>query len=283
MISGVGIVILNKYIVTEDTFDYVVFLSFCHYFFTMVFFGILAKARYITPKQIPIDKRVTLAMASLGSIVFMNLSLASNSVGFYQLSKLACIPVIIVTEYVLYERIVPLSKLLTVTVIIFGVAVASVNDVTINLIGLILAAVAVCFTSMAQILCSHYQKYLECDSMQLLHSTCPLVTFGMLVFIPFFHNVQELALGDFSAPLLTHIFWSCVLALGVNITNFSILGKTSPLAYQILGHLKATIILILGVVIFNYQYNAKVIAGTVLALGGVVAYTELGRQKLEDN
>jgi len=62
MISGVGIVILNKYIVTEDSFDYVVFLSFCHYFFTMVFSGILAKAGYVTPKQIAIDKRVTLAM-----------------------------------------------------------------------------------------------------------------------------------------------------------------------------------------------------------------------------
>lgn len=60
-ISGVGIIILNKYIVTEDAFNYVVFLSFCHYLFTMVFSGIMAKAGYITPKQIAIDKRVTLA------------------------------------------------------------------------------------------------------------------------------------------------------------------------------------------------------------------------------
>jgi solute carrier family 35, member E3 len=209
----------------------------------------------------------------------MNLSLAHNSVGFYQLSKLACIPVIIVVEYILYERIVPLSKMLAVTAIVLGVGVASVSDVTVNLIGVVLAAVAVFFTSMGQILCSHYQKDLECNSMQLLHSTCPLVTIGMLVLIPFFHDVHQLHQAEFSAPLLSHIFWSCILALGVNVTNFLILGRTSPLAYQVLGHLKATVILILGVVVFNYQYNAKVVVGTVLALGGVVAYTELGRHK----
>jgi hypothetical protein len=35
---------------------------------------------------------------SLGSVAFMNLNLAHNSVGFYQLSKLACIPVTLILE-----------------------------------------------------------------------------------------------------------------------------------------------------------------------------------------
>lgn len=209
----------------------------------------------------------------------MNLSLAQNSVGFYQLSKLACIPVIIAVEYILYDKSVPISKLLAVIIIVLKVGMASVNDVTVTLIGVILATVAVFFTSMGQILCSHYQQDLECDSMQLLYNTCPLVTIGMLVSVPFFHDVQQLAEVEFSAPLLAHIFWSCVLAFAVNVTNYLILGKTSALAYQVLGHLKTILILILGFVVFNYQYNGKLIVGTVLALGGVVTYTELGRRK----
>ena len=63
-VSGVGIIIMNKYIVTEDAFDYAVVLSFCHYLFTLVFAGILAKTGFITPKQIAIRKRMTLAMVS---------------------------------------------------------------------------------------------------------------------------------------------------------------------------------------------------------------------------
>lgn len=66
LVCGVGIVILNKYILVEDAFDYVVLLSFCHYLFTMASVNILARARCISPTQIPIDKRATLAMVRRG-------------------------------------------------------------------------------------------------------------------------------------------------------------------------------------------------------------------------
>ncbi len=210
----------------------------------------------------------------------MDLSLAHNSIGFYQLSKLACIPIIIVVEYILYHTTVALTKLMAVAVIVVGVGMASVNDVTVDLVGVLLAAVAVGFTAMGLILCSRYQKDLECSAMQLLHNTCPLVTLGMMTFIPFFHDVHQPAQVEFSAPLVAHISGSCVLALGVNTSNFLLLGQISPLAYQVLGHLKTSVIFILGFAVFRYQYNARVIVGTVMALGGVVAYTELGRRKV---
>jgi len=79
--------------------------------------------------------------------------------------------------------------------------------------------------------------------------------------------------------VLPHSSGSCALALAVNISNFLTLCKPSPLAYQVLGHLKTSVILILGLVVFHYQYNAKVVVGAALALGGVVAYRELGRHK----
>lgn len=63
-LSGVGIIILNKYIVSEDAFNYVVFLSFCHFLFTSVSTSILASVGFFTPKRITIGKRVTLAMVS---------------------------------------------------------------------------------------------------------------------------------------------------------------------------------------------------------------------------
>lgn len=59
LLSGVGIIILNKYIVSEDAFNYVVFLSFCHFLLTLIFVGILASAGFLTSKRIAIEKRVT--------------------------------------------------------------------------------------------------------------------------------------------------------------------------------------------------------------------------------
>lgn len=46
---------------------------------------------------------------------------------------------------------------------------------------------------------------------------------------------------------------SCVFALGVNISNYLVLGKTSPLTYQVLGHLKTVLILVLGFTVFNVR------------------------------
>ena len=44
---------------------------------------------------------------------------------------------------------------------------------------------------------------------------------------------------------------SCLFALGVNISNYLVLGQTSPLTYQVLGHLKTVLIIVLGFLVFK--------------------------------
>ncbi len=165
----------------------------------------------------------------------MNLNLAHNSVGFYQLSKLGCIPVTIAIERFFYGKTVPAPVLLTLLPITLGVGIATVNDVSVNLVGTIFAGFAVLFTSLAQIFTSSYQKQLECDALQLLYHSSPLIAGGMFLMIPAFDNVKYLVKTEFSVPLINHVLVSCVLALGVNISNYLVLGKTSPLTYQVLG------------------------------------------------
>lgn len=61
---------------------------------------------------------------------------------------------------------------------------------------------------------------------------------------------------------------SCVFALCVNISNYVVLGKTSPLTYQVLGHMKTILILVLGVVMFHKAVNLQNILGVVVAMAG---------------
>ncbi len=216
--------------------------------------------------------------ASLGSIVFMNLNLAHNSVGFYQLSKLMCIPVIIVAEYWGYGKFPSSATIAAVAAIAMGVAAVGATDVSVDLAGLALAAVAVLTTSIGQILCSHYQKELECDPMQLLYSTCPIVTLGLIGMVPVFHDTEALKSAPLSPQLVTHIILSCICALGINVTNYMVLGKTSALTYQVLGHFKTVLILFIGTIVFQTPYNTRLLAGTIMALTGVVGYTEVKRR-----
>jgi len=73
-----------------------------------------------------------------------------------------------------------------------------------------------------------------------------------------------------------------MFALGVNISNYLVLGKTSPLTYQVLGHLKTVLILILGFAVFNKELDARNGMGICVAMIGVVAYTEVKRKESAD-
>jgi len=196
----------------------------------------------------------------------MNLNLSYNSVGFYQLSKLVCIPIIIAIERVKYGKTVPASLLASLVPLLVGVGIATVNDFSLNLVGTVYAAVAVLTASYAQILTSHTQKELGCDALQLLHQACPFVIAGMLMAIPVFHNV--VAMEPISRMALGRIAFSCVLAFGVNASNYVVLGKTSALTYQVLGHVKTISILVLGFILFHNTPSKRVVAGILVALVG---------------
>ena len=122
---------------------------------------------------------------------------------------------------------------------------------------------------MAQIFTNTYQKSLSCDALQLLYHTSPYIALGMLILCPMFDDVQSLLQYEYSTACIVRIgkFWklilsdifsylmvigiSCIFALGVNISNYLVLGKTSPLTYQVLGHLKTILILVLGFTVFQ--------------------------------
>lgn len=69
-----------------------------------------------------------LAAAFVGYIVFWNLSLQLNSVGFYQLSKILIAPAIIILEAVWFSKLPSRLELSAVALLCIGVTLATVSD-----------------------------------------------------------------------------------------------------------------------------------------------------------
>ncbi len=69
-----------------------------------------------------------LAAAFVGYIVFWNLSLQLNSVGFYQLSKILIAPAIIIIEAVWFSKLPSRLELAAVALLCIGVTLATVSD-----------------------------------------------------------------------------------------------------------------------------------------------------------
>ena len=289
VVSTVGVVLLNKYLWSRLGFTFVLFLSGLHFLFTGVCVSLLHTAKYVAFKDAGVRDVLPLALGSLGSVAFMNLSLATNSVSLYQLSKLLCIPVTLVLEYITQGETVSWGVLLTLGVLLSGVGLATVDDLSNNMAGTLFAVAAILFTVTSQILTRAVQTDLGLNALQLLYHVAPIISASMFLCVPAFDKTTGhggLLQYVPSVGVVLLVLCTCALAAVVNITNYMIVGSTGPITYQIVGHLKTCLILLFGVVLFDRPQQTghpsspiRIVAGILLAVGAIIAYFELKRRE----
>lgn len=74
-------------------------------------------------------------------------------------------------------------------------------------------------------------------------------------------------------PFQTFIILSCVIAVSVNFSTFLVIGKTSPVTYQVLGHLKTCLVLAFGYTLLHDPFNVRNIIGIAVAVFGMGLYS----------
>nr|GMC59217.1 uncharacterized membrane protein At1g06890-like [Ipomoea batatas] len=101
----------------------------------------------------PFDPRTVIGFGILNgiSIGLLNLSLGFNSVGFYQMTKLAIIPCTVLLETLFLSKKFSRSIQLSLLILLSGVGIATITDLQLNVVGSILSLLAVLTTCIAQI------------------------------------------------------------------------------------------------------------------------------------
>jgi drug/metabolite transporter (DMT)-like permease len=69
------------------------------------------------------------------------------------------------------------------------------------------------------------------------------------------------------------IVLSCLISVSVNFSTFLVIGKTSPVTYQVLGHLKTCLVLTFGYVLLHDPFSWRNILGILIAIVGMVLYS----------
>jgi len=257
--SSVSIIVVNKK-VFRDGFGFGTFLTVIHFVFT--FFGLhaLSHLGWFEVKRVKFRQILPLVFAFCGFVVFNNLSLQYNSVGVYQLMKVLTTPVIAVVQTLFYDA--PLDNRLKISLIpvCVGVGLATVNDLELNPIGLTYAVLGLFSTSFYQIWVKTRQQDLGLNSYQLLYYQAPLSAVVVLCLVPVFDQIygsEGLLEYSYSIPALFDISLTAVLAFCVNISIYLVIGNTSPISYNVLGHFKLCVILLSGWLFFNEDMNPK--------------------------
>jgi drug/metabolite transporter (DMT)-like permease len=205
----------------------------------------------------------------------MNKSLASNSVGFFQMSKLCCIPVTLLLEHALGIRhqVLDIEMMVSLTLVVVGMVFVTVHDVTIQPIGLFWASCSVLSTSLAQIYFSQMQKLADLDTPQLLFYTSPFLTIGAFASVPLFESTEDLFNTVITKPLAVDILSSCGVSFILNLSNYYVLAWTTPLSYMIIGYLKTILVFVTGILFFDNLPSERVLCGMTLTVVGMILYS----------
>ncbi|CAA2974979.1 UDP-galactose transporter 2-like [Olea europaea subsp. europaea] len=237
---------------------------------------VLRRLGYIQPSHLPLPELLKFVLFANFSIVGMNVSLMWNSVGFYQIAKLSMIPVSCLLE-VLFDKIrYSRDTKLGIVVVLLGVAVCTVTDVSVNAKGFIAAFIAVWSTSLQQYYVHYLQRNYSLSSFNLLGHTAPVQAGSLLLLGPFLDywlTDKRIDAFDFKIPSMVFIILSCTIAVGTNLSQFICIGRFTAVSFQVLGHMKTILVLILGFLFFGREgLNLHVVLGMIIAIFGMILY-----------
>lgn len=186
----------------------------------------------------------------------------------------------------MFRRLPPVRIIASVLVVCAGIGVATVTDsqMASNLLGIAVGVGATVMTALYQIWAGSKQKELKASSMQLLHAYTPQAALMLGILVPLCepmglsaaHRTKDTLLGYHLTPAsVAAILLSAVLGLLVSLSTFLVIGATSSLTYNVVGHLKTVIILTGGCMFFGDTMPAKKFVGVCIAMVGIIWYTQM--------
>jgi len=276
VVTSVGIIIVNKALMATYGFTFATTLTGLHFVTTTLMTAVLRWLGYIQPSHLPFPELLKFVIFANFSIVGMNVSLMWNSVGFYQIAKLSMIPVSCLLEVVLDKIRYSRDTKLSIGVVLVGVAVCTVTDVSVNTKGFIAAFIAVWSTALQQYYVHFLQRKYSLSSFNLLGHTAPAQAATLLLvgpFLDYWLTNKRVDAFEFNMASLVFLILSCSIAVGTNLSQFICIGRFTAVSFQVLGHMKTILVLILGFIFFGKEgLNLHVVVGMVIAVVGMVWY-----------
>ncbi|KAJ6812272.1 putative membrane protein-like [Iris pallida] len=275
---SVGIIMMNKLVLGKVGFNYPIFLTFIHYglsWFLMAIMNVLSLLPASPPaKSTPFSSLFVLGIVMSLSNGLANVSLKYNSVGFYQMAKIAVTPTIVLAEFMLFQKRVSYQKVAALTIVSIGVAIATVTDLEFHFFGACIALAWIVPSAVNKILWSNLQQQENWTALALMWKTTPITLLFLVALMPWLDPPGVLSF-NWNFPNTSAILMSAALGFLLQWSGALALGATSATSHVVLGQFKTCVILLGGFLIFNSNPGMTSICGAVTALGGMSLYTYL--------
>ncbi|CAJ1362537.1 unnamed protein product [Effrenium voratum] len=290
IVSSVSIILVNKQIASVCGFDFILTMLFLNFLTTASLLELLAKLRWFEKKHLPQRDRWLVAGMALSTVLLNNCSNEANSVGFYQITKLLIIPTVMgLQRWQGQPGVYSQKVILSIVVTGIGVAIATVSDFELNVRGTILALMSILSTAQYQIWQGSKQHEHGVSATQITYSVAwPQSCAGLLsalladVWVPRLKTLFLMRPSSLLEHQLTDkgdLYWIAlcnILAVCTNISVYGLIGRTSPVTYQVVGQLKTVLVVAFGYAFFDARVSLGWLlmrfTGVAIAIVGVFSY-----------
>ncbi|OMO83780.1 hypothetical protein CCACVL1_11188 [Corchorus capsularis] len=277
-VVAVGIILTNKLVMGRVGFNFPIFLTLIHYMVAWILLAFF-KTMALLPVSPPSKTTPSSSLFSLGAIMafasgLANTSLNYNSVGFYQMAKIAVTPTIVLAEFLLFRKTISFKKVLALAVVSGGVAVATVTDLEFNIFGACIAIAWIIPSAINKILWSNLQQQANWTALALMWKTTPITIFFLVALMPWLDPPRVL-LFHWDLNNSTAVLISALLGFLLQWSGALALGATSATSHVVLGQFKTCVILVGGYLLFDSDPGIVSLCGALAALAGMSVYTSL--------
>ncbi|RVX73034.1 hypothetical protein B0A52_02160 [Exophiala mesophila] len=276
--ATVSIVFANKVIFSDPQLRHFQVGTAAWHFAATTLVLIMASMRpfnVFKPVKLPVKEVLSISILFVGFLVLGNLSLALNDVSFYQLAKIMTAPMVVLINFVLFKKHTSCQSLSAVLVSCVGVALPNMALIGSNPIGALVAVAAFVTTAFYQIWIGKKVEELNVSAPQLLLNQAPVAVLLLCLLLPFTDTVPDFR--QIQPEILATFFLSGILAAGLNLSQFLIIGRTSAVTFNVVSNAKNVIIIVLGWYTAHHNPSLMDLAGVFLALTGAAAYSWLRR------
>lgn len=282
--SNIGVILLNKYLLSNYGFKYPIFLTMCHMTACALLSYIAIAWLKVVPMQtvrsrVQFTKIATLSAVFCASVVTGNISLRYLPVSFNQAVGATTPFFTAVFAYLMTLKREGWLTYVTLIPVVTGVIIASGGEPSFHLFGFLMCVGATAARALKTVLqgillSSEAEKL---NSMNLLMYMAPI---AVVCLIPAALTMEKnvvgitVALAKEDTKFIWYLLFNSTLAYFVNLTNFLVTKHTSALTLQVLGNAKGAVAVVISILIFRNPVTVTGMLGYCLTVIGVVLYSE---------
>lgn len=164
-----------------------------HFTCTSIVLYIASKPPFnlFVPIRLPFLQMLPLCSFFAGFLILGNLSLAYNSIGFYQLAKIMTTPCVALLQYIYLGKSISGITIAALASVCFGVALTNSGAVGTTMLGVSIAVAAFTVTAFYQVWIGKKMKDFAVSSPQLLLNQAPISVLLLAFLVPWFDTLPD--------------------------------------------------------------------------------------------